>query len=157
MRKIVLAFAVAAVIIGIGSGCSKKKGCMDPLAANYDPKAEEEDGTCQYIAGVGGNTTIVLLPNYNGNPVINKTSYPDSVFMKFNTSKSPGSAASAYDKIFVGEEGEDHIHCTGLKQGRYYVMVTGFDTTAHVRLTGGMPYTLTVGSGEVDVEMTLSN
>ncbi|MEO5572441.1 MAG: hypothetical protein ABIT08_03875, partial [Bacteroidia bacterium] len=42
------------------AGCSKKKGCMYAGATNYDPSAEEEDGSC-LIPGCMNSAA----PNFN--------------------------------------------------------------------------------------------
>jgi hypothetical protein len=154
MRRILFECMSLAILVGIMSSCTKKKGCRDPLSVNYDVTAEKDDGSCEY-AGLGGNTTLVLFPKHHNNSVPNTTSYPDTAFLKFNATQSPGTNAGAYDKIFVGEAGEDHIHCVGLKPGRYYIMVAGFDTTISKRVTGGMPYTLTQSAGEVDLDVAV--
>jgi hypothetical protein len=150
MKKTILVFAAIAAIYFINEGCSKKKGCKDPVSINYDPNAETDDGSCEY-AGLGGNTTIVAFPKHHGVSILNKATYPDSAFVKFNVTESPGSSAGSYDKIFVGETGEDHIHLAGLKPGKYYIMMSGFDSSIVKRVSGGIPYTLTQTSGEVDL------
>jgi hypothetical protein len=33
------------------TACKKQIGCMDPLAANYDPSAEQDDGSCLPFQG----------------------------------------------------------------------------------------------------------
>lgn len=43
----------------IAEGC--KQGCADPVAENYDPEANQDDGTCQYIYGC----TDERARNYN--------------------------------------------------------------------------------------------
>jgi hypothetical protein len=150
MKNKILALVALALVLGMNSGCSKKKGCRDPLSISYDSKAEEDDGSCLY-AGLGGNTTIVAKPKHHGVPIINKVGYPDSAFVKFNATESPGTKAGNYDKIFVGEAGEDHVHLTGLKPGKYYIMMTGFDSTIVQRVSGGIPYILTQASGEIEI------
>lgn len=47
-----LAFIIALEI----SGCSKP-GCTDPAATNYDPKANESDGSCKYAPPCEQNNT----------------------------------------------------------------------------------------------------
>jgi hypothetical protein len=89
-------------------------------------------------AGTGGDATVVVFAKHHGNIVPNHTNYPDSVFVKFNTEELPTNPTVNYDALFVGEAGEDHIHCAGLKTGKYYFYATGWDTTINQRVTGGM-------------------
>ena len=49
-------------------GCSKKKGCTDPISINFDQEAEEDDGSCSY-AGTGGNVTIAAFPKHHSMPI----------------------------------------------------------------------------------------
>jgi len=128
---------------------------MDPISLKYDASAEEDDGSCTY-GGTGGNTTIVAKPQHHTVPIISKVGYPDSAFVKFNAENSPGSSASAYDLILAGEVGEDHVHIEGLKPGKYYIFMTGYDSTINQRVTGGIPYILTQSAGEVDLAVPVS-
>jgi hypothetical protein len=150
MKKTIIIYISLTVCVFALPSCSKKKGCTDPISIKYDKDAEEDDGTCVY-AGTGGNTTIVALPQHHGTAIIGKIGYVDSAFVKFNTQESPGNNAAAYDLVIAGEEGENHVHIEGMKPGKYYIMMTGFDSTITQRVAGGIPYTLTQESGEVDV------
>jgi photosystem II stability/assembly factor-like uncharacterized protein len=55
MKKLAILFAVITITV---MGCSKKEGCTDPLAPNYDSAAEVDNGTCNgYVTTEGtGNT-----------------------------------------------------------------------------------------------------
>ncbi|MEP7263797.1 MAG: hypothetical protein ABI772_04840 [Bacteroidota bacterium] len=153
MKKIIFAFSLASSILMVSS--CKKKGCTDPISINYDNDAKDDDGSCEY-AGTGGSTTIVAMPQHHGVPIVSKISYPDTAYVKFNAEGSPGINASAYDLILPGEEGEDHVHIEGLKPGKYFILMTGYDSTINQRVIGGIPYTLTQTSGEVDLPIPVT-
>jgi hypothetical protein len=89
-------------------------------------------------AGTGGNATLAVFPKHHGTPIPNQPNYPDSIFVKFNTEELPSNPTTNYDALFVGASPEDHIHCEGLKTGKYYLYCTGWDTTINQRVTGGM-------------------
>src|SRR3954466_4182439 len=75
-------------------------------------------------AGTDGDATIVIFAQHHGRTIPNKTGYPDSVYVKFNTQELPSDPTHNYDMVFVGEAGEDHIHCTTLHTGKYFMYVT---------------------------------
>ena len=88
--------------------------------------------------GLNGDATIVVFPKENGVSIVNHSAYPDTVYVKFNAKDLPGLRASDYDTYFVGEVGEDHVHCEKLKCGDYYIFAAGLDTVSNTRVTGGM-------------------
>jgi hypothetical protein len=94
--------------------------------------------SCCKDPGDGGDATVVVHLKHHGENVASTTTYPDSVFVKYDAEESPGSAASNYDKIFVGEAGEDHIHLENLKCGKYYIFGTAWDVDNNERVFGGM-------------------
>ena len=89
-------------------------------------------------AGVDGDAILVITPKHHGTIIINHNTYPDSVYVKFNAKDLPSDPTHDYDALFVGEVGEDHVHCEGLHTGNYFLFVTGYDSTANARVTGGM-------------------
>lgn len=93
-------------------------------------------------AGLGGKATLAVTVKHHDLVIMNHIGYPDTVFFKYNAKDLPGTAASDFDTYFVGEEGEDHVHCEELKPGNYYIYAVGFDTTISQRVTGGMPFTI---------------
>ena len=52
------------LIVLFSSSCRKEEGCMNPLAINYNPDAEEDDGSC-LILGCTNPTMFNYDPNAN--------------------------------------------------------------------------------------------
>ena len=156
MKKNVLLFLSLNLSILIIPGCSKKKGCMDTASNNFDADAEEDDGSCTYTAGTGGNVTIAAFPKHHGMEIVGDSTYVDSAFIKFNALNSPGTTANAFDLVLAGEPGENHVHIEGLKRGNYYIFMTGFDTSASERVTGGIPYVITQTAGEIELDVPVN-
>lgn len=107
-------------------------------------------------AGQGGEVTLVAKPQHHGFSILNKASYLDTVYLKFNTKDSPGADLAGYDTYFVGEAGEDHVHLEGLKCGDYYIYAVGYDTTINERVKGGIPYSFSETSGEIDLNIPVT-
>lgn len=93
-------------------------------------------GSCKK-AGLSGDSTLVIFPKHHGTAIPNQTLYRDSVFVTFNAKDLPSDPTHNYDALFVGEPGEDHVRCTGLHTGTYFIYVTGFDSSIGQRVTGG--------------------
>jgi|SRR5688572_2259288 len=127
----------------------KVEGCMDPISINYNPEAEDDDGSCLY-GGDGGSTTLVLSPEHHGEPIFSSATYKDSAFIKFNAINFPGDDPSLYDLVVEGVEGEERVHIPDMKIGKYFVFMTGWDTSIAQRVSGGIPITVTTSSGEVE-------
>ncbi|HHG84685.1 MAG TPA: hypothetical protein ENJ82_08040 [Bacteroidetes bacterium] len=70
------------ILIGLlltTAAACKKQGCTDPISANYDPDAEEDDGTCVYPNIIGYNL-LQKLPGIWTGPVSSPTplgSFPE--------------------------------------------------------------------------------
>jgi len=109
--------------------------------------------------GTGGNATLVVFPQHNGKAINNHVGYPDTVFLKFGAKELPGLHGSDYDTYFVGTGREDHVNCTGLKAGQYYLFGVGFDSTGLYRVAGGMSYKIKYKErkSETDVNLAVSN
>jgi hypothetical protein len=110
-------------------------------------------------AGSGGSLTIVLSPQHHGRPINNLTFWPDTVWVKYNTQDAP-SSLSAYDAHFVGVPGTNTVRLTGLQCGDYYFFATGNDSLwaapNNTHVTGGLPYSTTQTSGEIDMTIAVN-
>lgn len=111
-------------------------------------------------AGTGGNLTIVAYLKHHGDIIPNQPGQPDTVWIKFNSQNAPGNGIAGYDQFYVGEEGEDHVHISGLKCGDYYFYATGRDTTLDTiqnpRISGGIPFSTDKTSGEISLDIPVS-
>jgi hypothetical protein len=108
--------------------------------------------------GTGGNATLVVFPQHHGRAIINHVGYPDTVFLKFGAKELPGLKAGDYDTYFIGKTGEDHVHCTGLKAGQYFLFGVGYDSTGLYRVAGGMSYKLKYKDrkSETDIDLAVT-
>lgn len=62
MKKLKFISGLAIVVLALGVTACKKEGCTDPLASNYDEKANDDDGSCIYD-GVTPGTTVEVTEN----------------------------------------------------------------------------------------------
>jgi hypothetical protein len=114
----------------------------------------ESNPTCN--ASGNGNVAVVVFALHNGDTLINSVQETDSALVKFNATTSPGNSPADYDKIFVGEPGEDHIHLTNLSCGTYFIYRTSYDSASGSRRTGSAVISFTKTSGEVDTAININ-
>ena len=88
-------------------------------------------------AGLGGDNTITVFLQHHGKTIPNQNDYHDTIFVKYDAVELPGTNLKDFDRIFVGESGEDHVHIRGLQIGKYYFYAAGWDTSISQRVTGG--------------------
>ena len=124
------------------------------LFSNCKKKDTTTTTTC--TAGSGGTIAIVAYAVHNGDTLINYGSHPDTAFVKYNTTTSPGTLPSNFDTYFVSDAGEDHVHCESLKCGDYYIYRTAFDSVANKVYRGGTSVNLAAGAIEKDVFITVN-
>jgi hypothetical protein len=101
------------------------------------------------LAGSGGSISIVAYATHNSIPIPNYYTHLDTAFVKFGTTSSQGLNPANYNKYYVGEPGEDHIHCYGLKCGDYYIYRTAWDSVENIRRYGGYGISIPDTSGEI--------
>ncbi|MBA3664037.1 MAG: hypothetical protein H0W61_07500 [Bacteroidetes bacterium] len=114
-------------------------------------------GSCKRN-GLGGEATLVVFMKHHGNIIKNHKSYPDTIFIKFKAKDLPGTTPDKFDTYFVGEEGEDHIHCRGLRAGKYYLYGVGIDSTGPYRVKGGLAVKINWSERkqEIDTDLPVS-
>jgi len=108
-------------------------------------------------AGTGGDITLILKPQHHGAAISNQPGYADSAFIKFLSypvknylaNEFPGEDASDYDMVATGTTGTAEVVVSGLRCGKYYIYMTGFDTSIVERVKGGIPIEITERNGTV--------
>ena len=95
-------------------------------------------------AGLAGDNTVVAYPQHHGKSIFSHSipNFRDTIYVKFNAVELPGTSPTNFDKTFIGEIGEDHVHIHGLQIGKYYLYGVGWDTTISQRVSGGIPIEL---------------
>jgi len=144
-----------AATVDNGSCQYLKHGCMDPISINYDSTAEVDDGSCLY-AGTGGNLNIIASPEHHGVPIPGFPGNLDTAFIKYNAISSPGASASDYDTLITGQVGDNFVLIPGVKPGRYYIFMAGYDTSISMPVRGGVPFVFTLTSGNYDIVVPVS-
>lgn len=85
---------------------------------------KKSDDAQPCIAGTGGDVQVIVFAQHGAIHFQNHITRNDTAFVKFGITTSPGIQPSSYDTYFIGGGIEDHIHCTGLKCGDYYIFRT---------------------------------
>jgi len=107
------------------------------------------------VAGQGGNVELVVKLNHHGMSIPNDSLKPDTVWVLFNATGWKN-APAGYNMMVIGEPGEDHIHVDGLRCGDYYLHGAGWDTSLNETVRGGIGTSFSTTSGEVVVEIPVS-
>lgn len=119
-------------------------------------KDDDDKPATQCIAGLGGDFRIATYAVHNGDTLLNYKSHPDTAYVKFGATTFPGSNTAAYDTYFVSEEGEDHIHLSGLKCGKYVIYRTAYNEPDSTRYQGFLSIDITKSSGEIDTAIIVN-
>lgn len=85
----------------------------------------------------GGKTKIAIYPAHHGKQIKGAT-----VYVKFNATDMPSNPTSNYNMVVVGDTDEEHVHIEGLRYGKYYFYVVGFDPEINETVVGGAPLTI---------------
>lgn len=111
-------------------------------------------------AGTGGQVTIAAFPKHHDSIIVSesKPGYRDSAFVKFSPPANFVTTANPadYDLVIVGDSGEDHVHIPNLKCGDYFIFMTGWDIRINERVKGGIPFSFSQTSGEIDQDVPVT-
>lgn len=96
------------------SACSKKEGCTDSTANNYDSEAEEDDGSCTFDTTETTNNTTDTTSTNNGNSGTDTTSTGNN-----------GGEGSATSGILAKYDGTYNVTGTGHNRGTVIISDNG--------------------------------
>ncbi len=111
--------------------------CKDSDIPQPWPPPDDELESC--IEGKSGTTTLVLTAVHHTDTIPGQPTYPDTAYIKFNTSEFPGDDASLYDLVVAGTFPDTSIVIDSMSCGNYYIFMTGFDVSIAERVKGGIP------------------
>ncbi|HMT30828.1 MAG TPA: hypothetical protein PKD91_16265 [Bacteroidia bacterium] len=117
---------------------------------------DDDDPKTTCVAGKGGAVTFILQPEHHGEAIPSTPTYPDSAWIKYNTSNFPGDNPALYDLIVVGTSGSASVTVDSMKCGNYFIYMTGFDTSIVERVRGGIPVTISVQSGNKIIKVPVT-
>lgn len=80
---------------------------------------------------------MVVFPAHHGVSIKWAT-----VYVKFKTNDLPSNPTGNYDLKIEGDANEDHIQVRGLRYGKYYFYVVGYDSAISETVSGGTPLTI---------------
>lgn len=140
MNRMKLVLPAAAVIVALFMNACKHK----------------EEDSFQCVAGTGGSNSFLVYAIHGDTPLPNYFTHPDTAFVKFGTTVSPGVHPSDYDTFYVSEPGEDHIHCTGLKCGDYFIYRTAWDSVENITRYGSYGISVADTSGLKEIHVAVN-
>lgn len=92
------------------------------------------------VGGKGGAATINIYPQHH---TIAKNIINGKVYIRYGLLNAP--ANGQYDDSAACTNHDSLLSCsfTGLNNGDYYFLATGYDTSINQAVKGGSPYTIT--------------
>ena len=142
MKKNILHYSLILVF----SGLIIFPGCDD------DP----DDPTPTCVGGKGGSVSFVLQPEHHGKAIPSQPTYLDSAFIKYNTNDFPGDNPALYDRIVVGTAGSAIVIADSMKCGKYFIYMTGYDTSIVERVRGGIPVNIQIQTGPIAIKVPVT-
>lgn len=102
-------------------------------------------------AGDDGTLTIVAFPKHHG-----ADTKPLWAYVKFDATEFPGTDPASYDLTIAGDTTENHIELPNLNCGSYYIYEIAFDTGIQDTVKGGIPFSTEQTTGEVNVDVPVT-